>query len=36
MASAETCKLMAQNFADTYRELLSLRRSSRVDAAGRD
>ena len=25
MASAETCKLMALNFADTYRELLSLK-----------
>ena len=25
MASAETCKLMALNFADAYRELLSLK-----------
>ena len=25
MASAETCKLMAQNFANVYRELLELR-----------
>lgn len=25
MASAETCKLMAQNFANVYRELLDLR-----------
>nr|WP_275060928.1 hypothetical protein [Enorma massiliensis] len=25
MASAETCKLMALNFADTYRELQELK-----------
>ena len=25
MAGAETCKLMAQNFANVYRELIELR-----------